>query len=353
MGRRNREWKLFLDLCAPLSHEIEELPTDDEWRRILSRLEQTRFGALAYYNLRARGFEDAVPAQVMAHLRTEHARALAHYHLLGEMVSPHLEALAHEVDFLVLKGTAWAHTVYPEPHLRQSGDIDLLVRAEDQECAGRALEARGFEGSWACGDGHGPQFALAVPHAGVVYVELHPLLGRGMDHPHIDPEAAWARRTAVSLWGCHYGTPGNDVGVAHVAAQVVGDMYSRSYVRYLVDLPYLVEARDVSSSDLTDLLTTGGLCGAAHCTAALATCYVPLPRPRLAARLATRVVIALGLRTGPGVADGCGGTLIRLAALMLFDRHRDRRRRVRSYLRHARDRRTQRARDRRSTLHGA
>lgn len=53
--RRDREWKLFLDLCAPLSQPIDGLPTPEQWPRMLGRLEQTRFEALAYYNLRARG----------------------------------------------------------------------------------------------------------------------------------------------------------------------------------------------------------------------------------------------------------------------------------------------------------
>lgn len=55
MVRRDREWKLFLDLCAPLSQPIDGLPTPEQWPRMLGRLEQTRFEALAYYNLRARG----------------------------------------------------------------------------------------------------------------------------------------------------------------------------------------------------------------------------------------------------------------------------------------------------------
>jgi len=49
--RRDREWKLALDLCAPLSHEVSDLPEPSEWARMLGRLGRTRFEALAYYYL--------------------------------------------------------------------------------------------------------------------------------------------------------------------------------------------------------------------------------------------------------------------------------------------------------------
>lgn len=342
--RRERGWKLFLDLCAPLSHEIRDLPEPDEWPQMLGRLEQTRFEALAYHNLRARELDDAVPAEVMVHLRAANAQALARYHLLGEMVSPHLEALACEVDFLVLKGTAWAHTVYPEPHLRQSGDIDLLVREEDQAAAGRVLEGRGFTGSFTSGADHGPQFSLAVPQGGVAYFEAHPCLGRAADHPHVDTDEVWNRAAPVWLWEHEYRTPGSTVSIAHVAAQLAPDIYMRPYVRYLVDLRYLARDNGIAIEELADILTAGGLCGLAYCAAVLAESSVVLPRPGLGARLATPLIRAVGGRVGFSMPTGAWRLLSRVAALMLFDRNSDRLRRMRSYWGHARERRTQRAR---------
>ena len=333
--RRDREWKLFLDLCAPLSHEISDLPEPNEWARMLGRLEQTRFEALAYHNLRARGLGDAVPGHVMAHLRAANAQALARYHLLGEMVSPHFEALAREVDFLVLKGTAWAHTVYPEPHLRQSGDIDLLVRETDQERAGRVLEERGFTGSLTSGVDHGPEFSLAVPQAGVAYFELHPCLGRACDHPHVNPEEAWNRAAPVWIWAHGYRAPGSTVSIAHVAAQLAPDIYMRPYVRYLVDLRYLSGENCIATEELASILTAGGLRGLAYCAATLADAAVPLPRPRVAARLATALIAAAGWEVRLAMPTGWWGIASRVAALMLFDRNKDRALRLRSYAAHA------------------
>ncbi len=333
--RRDREWKLFLDLCAPLSHEISDLPEPTEWARMLGRLEQTRFEALAYHDLRARGLDDAVPGAVMAHLRAANAQALARYHLLGEMVSPHLEALAREVDFLVLKGTAWAHTVYPEPHLRQSGDIDLLVKEEDQELAGGVLEERGFEGSWEYGEDHGPQFSLRIPRAGVVCMELHPALGKAADHPHVPAAEAWSRAQSVVMWGVDHRSPGSTLGIAHLAAQLATDIYMRPYIRYLVDLRYLSGDSGIATEELAAILTAGGLCGLAYCAATLADVDIALPRPSLEARLATAVVAAAGWKVRLAMPTGWWGIASRIAALTLFDRYKDRVLRLRSYAAHA------------------
>ncbi|HEX2027219.1 MAG TPA: nucleotidyltransferase family protein [Nitriliruptorales bacterium] len=47
------------------------------------------------------------------------------------------------IDYRVLKGTAVAHTVYPEPSLRLFGDVDLLVRAPQFDQAAAVLVSLG------------------------------------------------------------------------------------------------------------------------------------------------------------------------------------------------------------------
>jgi hypothetical protein len=48
------------------------------------------------------------------------------------------------IDFLVLKGTATAHLVYPDPSLRMFGDNDLLFRSEQFDAALEALYEHGY-----------------------------------------------------------------------------------------------------------------------------------------------------------------------------------------------------------------
>jgi hypothetical protein len=49
-----------------------------------------------------------------------------------------------QVDALVFKGAALAHTVYAKPYLRPSIDIDLLVRRSEVDRATRVLAAMGY-----------------------------------------------------------------------------------------------------------------------------------------------------------------------------------------------------------------
>lgn len=48
------------------------------------------------------------------------------------------------VDALLLKGAGLAYTVYPAPHLRPRGDVDLLIAGADLAAADRAL----LDGGW-------------------------------------------------------------------------------------------------------------------------------------------------------------------------------------------------------------
>lgn len=48
------------------------------------------------------------------------------------------------IPVLVLKGTALAYSVYPDPALRERGDTDLLIRPADVSAAATALAAAGF-----------------------------------------------------------------------------------------------------------------------------------------------------------------------------------------------------------------
>jgi hypothetical protein len=93
---------------------------------------------------------DAGDVVVTAAQRTEvmhaHHRALA-FDLLLERRLVETCALFVESDvaYRVLKGPAFAHTVYPEPHLRSYGDIDVLVGGADYDRALALLATRGAQ----------------------------------------------------------------------------------------------------------------------------------------------------------------------------------------------------------------
>ncbi len=330
--RRDREWKLFLDLCAPLSHEISDLPEPNEWARMLGRLEQTRFEALAYHNLRARGLDDAVPERVMAQLRAANAQALARYHLLGEMVSPHLETLAREVDLLVLKGTAWAHTVYPEPHLRQSGDIDLLVKEADQAAAGRMLEGRGFHGRrdpmW---KDHGPAYSLACGTGGTLYFELHPTICRPSQFPHLRDVRTEEQTVEHSVWGVRVRLLALEINALHVLFELAMEYWVGGYARFLVDTAHLSASERLDRSTLDSLAARTGVLGIDHCCRALLG-VARTRAPHLLARLGTSA-FAAGI-SSPWTRNGrMRGSVAALCSVALWGRWDDRRRYLTGWVR--------------------
>ena len=70
------------------------------------------------------------------------------------------------VPVVVLKGSSVAQ-IYPQPELRQLGDIDILVRAEDVGAAQELIESRGYR---KCESDHEFHIGYAKPG---VYLELH------------------------------------------------------------------------------------------------------------------------------------------------------------------------------------
>jgi hypothetical protein len=75
-----------------------------------------------------------------AYLREE-LRAKAYRDIVGSVVGA---LQAADVRFLVLKGAALSETVYAEPCLRHSHDIDLILPSDEVERAGHALQELGL-----------------------------------------------------------------------------------------------------------------------------------------------------------------------------------------------------------------
>jgi hypothetical protein len=75
--------------------------------------------------------------------RAARGRARVDLGLERELISTARVLARAGVSFRVLKGLAWAHTAYPDPSWRGSGDVDLLVANDDWYPAIRALENEG------------------------------------------------------------------------------------------------------------------------------------------------------------------------------------------------------------------
>jgi len=118
-----------------------------DWNRVATIANRQAVAPMTYRGLAACGY--TIPEESRAVLRATVAASATRDQLwLKRTLAEAIGALRDEgIDPIVLKGTAVAHTVYPEPWLRALGDVDLLVPRADLPRADSKLRERGFWGS--------------------------------------------------------------------------------------------------------------------------------------------------------------------------------------------------------------
>lgn len=114
-----------------------------DWAALPALAEEHGLGPLLYSHLRP--VDAPLPEPVELELKglcLRHQRAAQIYdQVLGEI----LQALAAAgIEALVLKGSALAHLIYPQPGLRPRRDLDLLVKPEAAQRAYALLGSLGF-----------------------------------------------------------------------------------------------------------------------------------------------------------------------------------------------------------------
>jgi putative nucleotidyltransferase-like protein len=129
------------------------------------------------------------------------------YHVLdGERRLVNLAEAFDEasVDFLVLKGSSLAHTVYSDPSWRSYGDLDLLVRTKDWRRACSVLEGLGIARKRPePRPGFDERFGKASAHRGPgdLEVDLHRTLVLGPFGLWIRPDGLFEHVAEFSLGG--------------------------------------------------------------------------------------------------------------------------------------------------------
>ena len=103
--------------------------TPEAWQGFLDVLRPHGVYPLMAYRLRAWPADCRPPLEVMEYLNRLFLYAAARSMRAGRQIQAVVDALeAAGIPSVLLKGPALARTVYPDPALRQSTDIDLLVR---------------------------------------------------------------------------------------------------------------------------------------------------------------------------------------------------------------------------------
>jgi hypothetical protein len=177
-----------------------------DWHSVSSRALQHGLLPLLYRRLDAL-CPEAVPDETMAQLRSRYREmARTTLFLEAEMVRI-LETLASEgIRALPFKGPALAVFVYGDASLRQPGDLDILVRAQDAPKAGEVLRTLGFVLEF---EPPASRERAVLDHdymspfsrEGRVHVEMHWEIAERRFAPPFDHAGAWARRREVRLGG--------------------------------------------------------------------------------------------------------------------------------------------------------
>ncbi len=129
----------FLLLCAriQLSKEEEQelrllIAGPLDWNFLLTGAKRHAISPLVYYHLRALEASTQVPPMVWQKLEKDfqaaRLRTMRQHFAVGKLLKTLNQA---EVRIIPLKGIFLRETIFPDPALRVSGDIDLLIQPED------------------------------------------------------------------------------------------------------------------------------------------------------------------------------------------------------------------------------
>ena len=145
----NAEWSFLLAACSAQPHEqkISQLRAllqqPVHWKSLFALADRQGTQPLLYQALL--GAQDQVPSEEMQCLKQSYLTNLHKTLLLsGKLIRilDHLSALGIEV--MPYKGLALAEALYGDTTLRQSGDIDLLIHAQDLPHVRRAVGELGY-----------------------------------------------------------------------------------------------------------------------------------------------------------------------------------------------------------------
>jgi hypothetical protein len=145
----NTEWSLLLEACSTIPSDQKQLrlravlSLPVHWEELTALAERHGVQPLLYDALNA--VRDAIPAEPMHELEQRSQTNLHKTLLLArELIRIVHQLRSLDVDVMPYKGPALAEFLYRDVALRQTGDIDLLVRREQFSRIQQALCTIGY-----------------------------------------------------------------------------------------------------------------------------------------------------------------------------------------------------------------
>ena len=228
---------------------------------------------------------------------------------------------AADIAPCVLKGLPLAARLYPDPSVRPSVDVDLLVRPADLDRAVRALSKAGYRGDSTVAAAYLRQRAhhlrFAKPHMPTVELHFHAYSGFGVVIPAAMLMDRAVEHRVVNTLDVLVPAPEDEV--IYLAVHAAGHSFIR--LLWLYDLKLLL--RRFPSLNWNDIGGRAEVCGVsnplAYTTAVLrewlAVSMGPLPerlgRKGVRARLANRLLSEVSMPQPTSVRDKLGGLLFK------------------------------------------
>lgn len=145
----NTEWSVLLAACSIVPtdqkqlHLRSALSSPVRWEELFALAERQGVQPLLYQALNA--VRDAIPADRMGELEQSHQTNLHKTLLLArELIRVIHHLRSFDLDVMPYKGPALAEFLYGDVALRQTGDLDLLVRREQFSRVQQALSTIGY-----------------------------------------------------------------------------------------------------------------------------------------------------------------------------------------------------------------
>ena len=205
-AERHRIAQVLLDAAAA-PRQRRSLPLDEvgDWRDLFDAAEFHGLAPLIQW--KAGADVERVPPEVADRLSRAYLDSAKRGLVLAALMSDTVSCLAGAgVPVIVLKGPPLACSLYADPALRPSFDLDLLIRPADLAVALEVLARDGYA--------LGPHMArfpastllqldceIVLQHPRRIPIDLHWAISP-VDYPfRIDPELMWRSRTVIEMGG--------------------------------------------------------------------------------------------------------------------------------------------------------